>query len=278
MAEYVQKLFSSVRGILFADPRALYRSEMHLVNQSFYFRGTNGKAVLLVHGWTSTSYEVRRIGKYLNENGYTVYAPMLTGHGTMPKDLEGVRWQQWLSHVEEAYLELTKDHQKVFVGGTSLGANLVVLLSEKYPSIAGIILMAMPGKLKFESMCTFFFDLWKRFRRYNKKFYPITFGSKRTITRVISYQTYPVESADQMYALIKKSRLPESLEKVCQPALLMQSTHDHLVTKDNMEYLFEHIGSKIKEKKYIQRAYHTFISDIKNEHVFEDILDFIEEN
>ena len=35
---------------------------------------------------------------------------------------------------------------------------------------------------------------------------------------------------------------------------------------------------KIKKKEYVPRAYHTFISDIKNEHVFQDILEFIEEN
>jgi len=58
----VKELLKSVKGILFADPDLLYKEERHLANQPFYFEGTNGKAVLLVHGWTSTPYEVRRLG------------------------------------------------------------------------------------------------------------------------------------------------------------------------------------------------------------------------
>ena len=104
----VNELLKKAKSILFADPNLLYKEERHLVNQSFYFEGTNGKAVLLVHGWTSTPYELRRLGKYLNENGYTVYAPQLKGHGTIPKDLEQVRWTDWLEDLEKSYAFLSE--------------------------------------------------------------------------------------------------------------------------------------------------------------------------
>ena len=68
------------------------------------------------------------------------------------------------------------------------------------------------------------------------------------------------------------------MEKIIQPCLIMQSTHDHLVEKNSLENIYNQIGSKIKEKRYISKAYHTFISDIKNEHVFEDILNFLNKN
>jgi esterase/lipase len=45
-----------------------------------------------------------------------------------------------------------------------------------------------------------------------------------------------------------------------------------------MEIIYSSISSKKKKKQYIEKAYHTFISDIKNEHVFKDIFDFLEEN
>jgi len=68
------------------------------------------------------------------------------------------------------------------------------------------------------------------------------------------------------------------LPRVTQPCLMIQSTSDHIVAKGNLEKIYSAIGSKNKQKKYIQKAYHTFISDIKNEHVFQDILSFLEEN
>lgn len=272
----VKKLYKKVKSVLFADPELLYKEEIHLLNQPFRFLGTNGKAVLLIHGWTSVSYEVRRLGKYLNENGYTVCAPMMRGHGTVPKDLEDIKWTDWLRDVTEAYLELKKDHEKVYVMGTSMGANLAMFLAQKRNDVAGLVLMATPYKIKLERASVFLAKFVCLFKKYNKKFYPPTFGVSTTITRLIAYQTYPIKSAIETFELVKHSR--KNLAKICQPCFLLQSANDHIVSKRSMEEIYERISSKIKKKKYIKRAYHTFISDIKNEEVFRDIFEFIEEN
>ncbi len=171
---------------------------------------------------------------------------------------------------------MKQNHEKVYVGGTSIGANLAILLAVEKPEIAGLILMATPYKLRMERVSLFFARLLRKLRRYNKKFYPPTFGVSTTLTRIISYQTYPVDSALETFNLVKASR--EKVPLIAQPCLLLQSSSDYIASKDSMKCIFEKIRSKVKEKKYIERAYHTFISDIRNEHVFEDILDFLEEN
>lgn len=265
------------KSILFADPNLLYKEEQHLVNQPFYFEGTNGKGVLLVHGWTSTPYEVRRLGIYLNENGYTVYGMMLSGHGTVPKDLEDINWQQWVQDVRKGYAKLQETCDKVFIGGTSIGANLALILAKENPDIAGLVLMATPYRLRIERTALLFAKLLMLMRKsYRHKIYPPTFGLATTITRLISYQSYPVKSALEVFEAVKKSR--EDLHLVKQPCLIMQSTHDHIVCRHSMDKLYEALGSQKKKKQYIEKAYHTFISDIKNEHVFKDILNFLEEN
>jgi esterase/lipase len=112
-----------------------------------------------------------------------------------------------------------------------------------------------------------------RFRKYRKKFYPPTFGKSSAITRLISYQTYPIKNVLEAAKVIQEGR--KDLEKITQPCFLMQSTSDHIVSRSSMENIFNQISSKIKNKKYIKRAYHTFISDIKNENVLGDILNFL---
>lgn len=269
----VKRIINSVKSILFADPNLLLKEEKGLINQPFYFPGTNGKGVLLIHGWTSTPYEVRRLGKYLNENGYTVYGPQLKGHGTFPKELENIKWQEWLNDVEGAYLKLKNECQKVYIGGTSIGANLAAVFASQQKDINGLVLMAMPFGIKGEKFMVTFAKLLKKIKNYHRKFYPPTFGVSTTITRLISYQTYPITSALETFDLVKNSR--ECLKNINQPCLLMQSTHDHVVSKNSLENIYENIPAEKKEKKYVHQAYHTFISDIKNEHVFEDILQFI---
>jgi carboxylesterase len=275
MEKKVKEILKTAKGVLFADPGLLYKEEVALTDKSFHFQGSNGKAVLLIHGWTSTAYEVRRLGKYLNEQGYTVAGPMLRGHGTFPKNLEGVRWTDWLEDLEKIYGELRENHCEVFVGGTSIGANLAILLAEKKPEISGIILMATPYKMKLEWLIVRLAKLNLLFKKYNRKFYPPTFGVSTTITRLIAYKTYPIASALESFDLIKEAR--RNLSKIKQPCFIIQSLSDHVVAKNSIDKIYAEIGSSIKEKKYIKRAYHTFISDIKNESVFEDILKFINE-
>ena len=273
MIKRAKKIFGKVKGVAFVDPYVLYKKEKHLLNQSFFFQGNNGRAVLLIHGWTTTPYELRRLGVYLNENGYTVYAPMLSGHGTVPGDLESVKWTDWIKDSEMAYEKLKKDNEKVFVIGTSIGASLTLILAKKYPEISGIVLMATPYKLRFEKIVEIFVKIECRFRKYRKKFYPPTFGKSSAITRLISYQTYPIKNVLEAAKVIQEGR--KDLEKITQPCFLMQSTSDHIVSRSSMENIFNQISSKIKNKKYIKRAYHTFISDIKNENVLGDILNFL---
>ncbi len=276
-AENVVGKAKNIKSILFADPNLLYREERYLINQPFWFEGNNGKGVLLVHGWTSTPYEVRRLGKYLNENGYTVFGLQLSGHGTVPKDLENIEWQQWVDDVRKGYDELKKSCDRVYVGGTSIGANLALILAKENKDVSGLILMATPYRMRMERMALLFAKLLTKMKkRYRHKFYPPTFGLSTTITRLISYQSYPVVSVLEAFELVKESR--RNLEGIKQPVFLMQSTHDHIVCCRSMEKLFEEIGSEKKKMQYIEKAYHTFISDIKNEHVFLDILNFLEEN
>ncbi|NTV41086.1 MAG: alpha/beta fold hydrolase [Candidatus Moranbacteria bacterium] len=272
------KAVGKAKSILFFDPKLLYKEQRNLINQPFFFDGTNGKGVLLVHGWSSTAYEVRRLGKYLNENGYTVYGLMLSGHGTVPKDLENVTAQDWIDDVERGYGKLKETCQQVYVAGTSIGASIALILAEKEKEMAGIILMATPYRLRLERIGVAFVKLSLFFspKQYRTKFYPPTFGASDSVTRLISYQQYPTASVLEVFKLVQRAR--KNLASISQPCLLLQSTHDHMVSRESMEKIFEKISSKIKKKIYIQKAYHTFIPDIKNEHVFQDILNFLEEN
>ncbi|KKQ53196.1 MAG: Carboxylesterase [Parcubacteria group bacterium GW2011_GWD2_38_11] len=277
MVKGIIKFAEKAKNIIFADPNLLYKEQRHLVNKPFFFVGNNGKGVLLVHGWTSTPYEVRRLGKYLNESGYTVLGIQLAGHGTVPKDLEDLKWQDWLRDVQNGYMELKKTCDKVYIGGTSIGGNLALLFAKEQKDIAGLVIMATPYKMRFESLGLFFIKIMLKLKKkYRRKFYPPTFGLSTTITRLISYQTYPVASVLQAFEIVREMR--KDLAVISQPVLIMQSTHDHIVEKNSMENIYKKVGSEIKKKIYIKKAYHTFISDIKNEHVFEDILRFLEDN
>lgn len=272
----IRRIYDKARSVISADSEVLYEKDRAFLSQPFYFPGTNGKAVLLIHGWTDVPYEVRRLGLYLNEKGYAVSGPILRGHGTAPEDLKEVKWEDWLGDVKRAYQELRENHQQVYIVGTSIGSNLAVMLAAHESEISGLVLMAMPYAIRQERLVLLLVRIANLFISYARKYYPATFGKGESITRRISYQTYPLKSVLEVFELVKRAR--QELGKIVQPCLIMQSTSDHIVAKNSLEKIFSSVSSKVKRQKYIHGAYHTFISDIENEHVFEDILNFLEKN
>jgi esterase/lipase len=49
--------------------------------EPFFFRG-GAVGCLVLHGWTGSTQEVRALGAHLATQGYTVFGPRLTHHGT----------------------------------------------------------------------------------------------------------------------------------------------------------------------------------------------------
>ena len=119
----------------------------HLDGSPFRLDSQGENAVLLFHGFTATCSEVRGLGRILNNAGFATAAPLLPGHGTEPKDLNKVRWQDWTAAAESAYADLCSRYTRVFVGGKSNGALLALFLASEHPEIAGVLAFAPALKL-----------------------------------------------------------------------------------------------------------------------------------
>ncbi len=246
-----------------------------ILKKGFFLQGNNGRAVILIHGWSSTPYTIRKLGEYLHQQGYTVIGPRLTGHGTKPEDLQGVKWQEWLDDIEKVYKGIVGKYNEIFVAGTSLGGNLAILLASKFPKISGLILLATPYKPKARVKTQILMFLAKLFRiKLLPKYYPASVESLGTaITPMVSYQKYPPESVRESIKCILASR--QKMKSIKQPCLIIQSVDDHMILPKSADKIYQSISSKIKEKKYLKNTYHSFISDKNSRYVFKDIYDFL---
>src|SRR2546427_383316 len=83
-------------------------------------------AVLLLHGFTGSPWEVRPLGESLAARGYCVLGPRLPGHGTDPEAMLYVTHLDWEREAESALASL-KNFDRVFVAGLSMGALLRLL-------------------------------------------------------------------------------------------------------------------------------------------------------
>lgn len=234
----------------------------------FLLEGNNKVGILLLHGWTSSPNEFRSLANYLNSFGYTVFAPLLRGHGKKPEDLLNVTWQDWLYDSQKSLEELKKHTDKIFIVGISMGGNLSLLLSED-KTVAGIITMGAAVKYKFHNLAKlsiFLMGLWKIYRR---KYYPPWVRKKMGKRDVYMY--YPIQSVKEVMKLTNETKV--FLPRVTKPILIMQSTTDHMISKKSPQMIFEGVKSKVKEIFWIENVYHVFVKEKKSR---EKIGEFIE--
>jgi carboxylesterase len=206
----------------------------HLNSKSFFLKGGD-TGVLLLHGFTATTFEVRGLADYLHLAGHAISAPLLPGHGTRPADLNRVSWQDWLATAEKSLAELQKNCRTVFVGGESMGGLLGLTLAQNHPEIKGLLLFAaaiINHKL-------FFTPLLKYFMKFSKKRNSDDFYEWQ------GYQVNPVAGAAEMFAL--QRRTVKGLRSVTQPVIIFQGRNDFTVSPSGARKVYDHISSTDKE-------------------------------
>ncbi len=109
--------------------------------RSFFLEGTNGTAVLLIHGFTGVSSDMLPVAKRLHSEGYTVSVPRLPGHGTNGDDFLKTNHRDWLRRGIDDYLDLAGRYRRIFVGGLSMGGLIAAAVAGQFQP-AGLLLYA----------------------------------------------------------------------------------------------------------------------------------------
>lgn len=111
------------------------------IHDPFFFDGTNGGAILLVHGFPGSPAEVRRLGERLNQQGWTTQGLCLPGHGRDFPRLFQTRAPEWIEAVRKELRALAAHHSPVILLGYSLGGGLsTIVAAQEQPD--GLVLIA----------------------------------------------------------------------------------------------------------------------------------------
>jgi carboxylesterase len=232
-------------------PTSLLRNP-HLDGSPFYWEaGPTG--VLLCHGFTATTAEVRLLANSLHEQGYTVAAPLLPGHGTTPQDCNRFTWQDWYVSLDQSYQQLVARCQRVVIGGESMGALLTLQLAVKHPQAIAVLCYAPALHLKLSRIQVSLLSLLAPF---------LTSTPKAPSTDDNPWQGYgvePLKGAIQLLHL-QKVILP-LLPQIHQPILILQGRLDPTVHPQSPQTIYEQVGSTIKELYWLEHSTHCVILD-----------------
>jgi carboxylesterase len=241
----------------------------HLDGEAFYWEG-GPVGVLLSHGFTATSAEVRLLGKYLHERGYTVAGPLLPGHGTTIEEMNRCRWGDWARSMEETYQQLASRCQRVVVGGESMGGLLALYLAAEHPEAAAVLAYAaaLRSTSKPMQLATSLLAPFVSYRTWPP-------GPKTLVDeRWQGYPARPLKAALQLFRLQKE--VSRRLPSIHQPALIMQGCLDRSVFPDVPAELAQRIGSQDKEVHWLEKSEHCLLLDQEWEQAAEITARFLE--
>ena len=200
-------------------------------------------AILLVHGFTATPWEMRPLAEDLRAAGYTALAVRLPGHGTSAEDLRTRNYVDWLNAVVEGYRLLRGGHQKVFGIGMSTGGLLLALLASGAP-LTGLVLLS--PYLRLAHPLAPLTGLLHHWHPYQER--PLAPGDEGHY-----YQRRPLAGIVQLRRLSRE--LTPQLSQVTLPALVVAAEGDQTVDVASGLELFRRLGSRHKE-------YHRFGPDV----------------
>lgn len=233
-------------------------------------------ACLLIHGFTGTPKEMRWLGDYLHEKGYTCLGVRLAGHATDPEDMIRSNWTDWTASVEDAYSLLKTVSDRIFLVGLSMGGILSLLMSAKL-EVNGIVAMSTPYKLPDDPRLRHIDWISKIVAYMPKSDEEPGAGwfDKEAFKEHVSYPQNPVRSIGQLNILLGEMRAALPLVNV--PVLLVHSKDDRYVQPGHMELIFADLkNASDKTKLYITGSGHVVTRDAARRQVFESVLEFIQ--
>ncbi|TCW39076.1 carboxylesterase [Laceyella sacchari] len=232
----------------------------------FYPGGKTG--ILLIHGFTGTPSELRPMGQYFKDRGYTVHAPLLAGHGTSPEEMEQTGWRDWWQSAVDAYDRMRAEPlEKLYVAGLSMGGCLSLALAAQKP-VDGVIPMCAP--IYIRDRRAFLARVVAPFYRYKKR---SSHRDPHIEAHLCPYDRTPVRCVAELTRLIR--HVKSMLADVKVPALIVQAGKDELILEKSADYIYEHISSTDKEISWYERSTHIITVDRERNELFKEIEQFI---
>ncbi|MFS0863968.1 alpha/beta hydrolase [Fredinandcohnia sp. 179-A 10B2 NHS] len=235
----------------------------------FTFEGGE-RAVLLLHGFTGNSADVRMLGRFLEKKGYTCHAPQYKGHGVPPEELVHTGPEDWWQDVMNGY-QFLKDrgHKSIAVAGLSLGGVFSLKLGYTVP-IKGIVPMCAPMHIKSEEvMYQGILDYAKEYKRFEGK------SAEQIDLEMEEFQKTPMQTLKALQNLIGEVR--DNVDMIYSPTFVVQARHDHMINTESANIIYEAVESDLKRIKWYEESGHVITLDKEKEQLHEDVYEFLEQ-
>jgi len=228
--------------------------------------------VMLVHGLNGSRRDMEELNDLFYDQGMVTENILLPGHGSNVRDMLPLGWPEWAEAVRTELHALKQRCDMVFLIGHSLGGALC-LHAAAHEEVAGIVTMCAPI-----TMHPFMIPIIRLAKRVTPLLPTIREDvrdpeARRRYTRDV-YRWTPMAPVESMLRFLPHLRT--ELPQITAPALVMISTHDHVVPARDGREIYRLLGSQEKHLVTLHRSYHVIMKDHDRAEVFAKTVAFVQ--
>lgn len=233
-------------------------------------------AVLIAHGFTGSPYELRGLAGFLEKNDLTVRLPTLPGHGTSPDDLRQHGPISWMDALRSNYDDLKKQHEKIHILGLSVGGSLALKLASEVPS-ASVVVIDAPVRLNFHTAIKIALPIWRAIQGPDLLKPERGMFANEQIPDYVQrcYDQIPIAIFQQMMRFLEQEMNPSTFTRITAPTLIIQGSHDAIISPKSAKTIFKHIRSTEKQHVTWDDHFHLIVQGERKQELYQLIADWI---
>jgi carboxylesterase len=235
----------------------------------FRLEGTNGDAVVLVHGFTGIPAHCRPLAAALNDSGYTVIAPRLAGHGTSVEDLATTGADDWIASAREAVEEVA-DHRRIHLAGLSMGGLISILLAQP---VAATTVTTINAPVIVRNKKLYLTPVAHHFRprvEWPESDDPDL--DPEVEPYWMPYRGFPTRAASELYSIMRRAAI--AAWHLDRPSLVIQSKIDEAVDPRSADILRRLLGRRCR-LMWLENSRHNALLDRERDAVARAVLERI---
>ncbi len=240
-----------------------------------------GPAVLCLHGFSGSPFEVRPPGEALANAGFSVYAPWLAGHDAGARAFAASRYPDWLKSAETALNELftLNGGRPVGIFGFSMGGLLAICLAHAFPKRVGALALgAVPLRLgRNERFGIRLLGALPHFLTESPLFRIPKIGGSDVSDPVARQENpgMPVMPVSGLKSLVElQNHARALLPNLHVPVLVVHGEKDRTVPMADSRELMGCLGSTDVESLWLEQSGHLIGVDVEKHHLGEALERF----
>jgi carboxylesterase len=226
--------------------------------------------VLLLHGFGDTPQTLALLARRLHKSGYSLYAPLLPGHGRNMESFGRTGASDWVDAAKEAFTQMQSRHEKVSIVGLSMGAALAVMVASERRDLSALVLLApylgMPTILRLAAATH---SLWEPFAREINSRDPRSVRDPIEREKNLAYGKVTGRGLFELWQVVRRAR--RALPRVTAPTLIVQSREDPRCAPGTAEFALRALGAAEKKLVWAVGGGHIITVDYGREFFFNEV-------